>query len=213
MALATCPNCGHKVSTTALSCPNCGAPSPKLVYCTRCGRTMLDSATVCPACGTARYDGTLTSRFEKHKEPPVATEPTAAPPPDANATYTAAVQPEWRCPKCRSENIQRLAVIYSEGSISSTQTVVAIGLGDSSERAGLGGAVGQVSGTSSSTLAKIAAPPTPPAQPNSGIAGCLTAIVVFFLVLFVYMIICFLVFPTPSPDTPDTSDTGDFFSF
>ncbi len=185
MALATCASCGHKVSTTARSCPKCGALPPKLVYCTRCGGTMLEGATACPACGAARYDSTPLGSSEKPGQPSTANQPAEAPPSDASAKETAKVQSEWRCPNCRSENIQKLSVIYSEGSTSSTQTVLAIGLGDSNKRAGLGGAVGQVLGASSSTLAKSVAPPTQPTQFSPRLAGCLTAIVVFFLVLFV----------------------------
>jgi len=91
------------------------------------------------------------------------------------------------------------------------------GLGDSSQRAGLGGAVGQVSGTSSSTLAKSAAPPSPPTQLNPRVAGCATAIVVFLLVLFlsgfVFMIIGDLVLPDPSTLSPDASGFFGIFFF
>jgi DNA-directed RNA polymerase subunit RPC12/RpoP len=188
MALATCAICGHKVSTTARSCPECGALPPKLVYCTRCGGTMLESATVCPACGAARYDSPLTGSFEKQGDhPSTANQPTAVPPPRSTTKEAATSQPKWQCPECRSENVQRLSVIYSEGSISSTQKVAAIGLGDSSQGAALGGAAGQVFGTSSSILATNAAPPTAPRPPdtadNSAGIGCLVFVLVGFLAL------------------------------
>ncbi len=35
MALTTCSDCKHEVSTTALACPNCGAPQKPA--CPRCG--------------------------------------------------------------------------------------------------------------------------------------------------------------------------------
>jgi len=209
MALGTCANCGHKVSTTARSCPKCGVPPPKLVYCTRCGRSIVGSATICPGCGAARYQKTPTGSFEKHalstaNQPPVVV-------PSRSVTKEAAImQPIWQCPKCKSESVQSLSVIYAAGSTSSTQTVVAIGVGHSGRGAAVGGGVGQASGSSSSELAKITAPPPAPAQPSGTAAGCATAIVGPFLLIGLIVPI----FRTFSPPISPTGATGggDFVS-
>lgn len=179
MALGTCAKCGNKVSTTARACPKCGAAPPELVFCTRCGVSMLDSESVCPSCGVARH-GDARSRFEKHDDPSITKQPIAALSADAKAVETGAI-PGWRCPKCSNESIQKLSVIYAEGSMSSTQTLLAAGIGDASRQAALGGAVGAVSGTSSSILAKNSAPPIAPQQPSGRAAGCATFLVAFAL--------------------------------
>jgi hypothetical protein len=195
MALATCASCGHKVSTTARSCPKCGAPPPKLVYCTRCGTQMLGSATVCPECGTARYDSATAGAVERQADHPSAVNrPSAALPQAARAREIADVtEPDWRCPKCSGENVQKLSVIYSEGTTSSRQGAVGLGLGESEVvGAVLGG------GMSSTTLATTVAPPTAPKGPSAVTdmrlaAGCAT------LLIFLLCGLLFLLFLASPP--------------
>lgn len=214
MALATCSSCGHKVSTTARACPKCGAPPPKLIYCTRCGGDTLDTESICPECGAARYEDPPGS-LANQGNPSTVNQPTAVLPP-RSTKEAAARQAQWQCPKCNSENIQKLSVIYSEGSTSSTQTVMAAGIGDSSHRGGIGGAVGQVSGTSSSILAMNVAPPTEPKRPDGTPAGCATAVVVLILSFVTSWVIFSVFFSGPefvSPSSSDTVSGGDVLAF
>lgn len=115
---------------------------------------MLDAATLCGACGAARHESTPTGSFEKHGDLSTANQPTAVPPPRFTTKEAGAAQPEWQCPKCTSENIQRLSVVHSEGSAFFT---------------------------SSSKLAMSAAPPAAPTQPSGTVEGCAVAIVILFL--------------------------------
>ena len=39
MALTTCPDCGHKLSTSATACPSCGAPMKRPVTIEATGKT------------------------------------------------------------------------------------------------------------------------------------------------------------------------------
>jgi hypothetical protein len=211
MALVTCSNCDHKISTTARSCPKCGALPAKPVYCTKCGDPMLDSATVCPGCGTARYDSTPARGVKKQADHSFSVnQPRAALPPDTSVRETAAVQPEWRCSKCSSENIQKLSVIYSEGTTSTRQGVVGLGIG---ERGTIGGAVG--GGTSSTTLAKSVAPPIAPqrlpAVPDVGGAGAaFVGCLVFFLIGFLAFVFVMLIFAAYSDDQPNATPLLQF---
>jgi len=151
---------------------------------------MLESATVCPACGAARYDSPPTGSFEKQGNPSTADQPAAAPPPrstDLNPKEAATSQPKWQCPKCDSENVQKLSVIFSEGTTSTRQGMMGLGIGGSGA---IGGAVG--GGTSSTTLAKSVAPPTAPKEPSAvlntmGVAGCAT-LLVFLLLGFLFLL-------------------------
>jgi hypothetical protein len=149
MALGTCTRCGHQVSTSARACPKCGAPPPKLAYCTRCGGGMFDTESVCPTCGAHRYESSHAGSFAKHENPSTANRPTAVLPPRPT-TEDATSQPRWQCPKCKSENIQKLSVIYSEGTTSSTQGVIGLEL----SRSGAVGVGGGVGGGTSSTVGR-----------------------------------------------------------
>lgn len=180
-----CPTCGSPTRIGAGFCPKCGAPPPKLVYCTRCGGRMLDAATKCPACGAARHENTHAGSIEKSEDHlSVANQPTAVLPPRSATREAATSQPKWQCPKCDSEHIEKLSVIYSEGTTSTTQGVIGLGLSESGA-VGLGGAVG--GGTSSTIMAKGVAPPIAPNPPdtadNSQGIGCLAFVVVGFLAL------------------------------
>lgn len=94
----------------------------------------------------------------------------------------------WRCPKCGDSNIQRVSVIYAEGTSSASRTTV--GVGDI-QGEGLIGGVGASSQTGSTGLAAQLAPPREPkslSNDAAGTAGCL-AFVVFALVFFLTLII------------------------
>lgn len=162
---------------------------------------MLEAAAACPACGAARYESTPTGSFEKHEGLSTAKQPTAVAPPRSTTKEAAGAQPEWRCPKCRSENVQRLSVIYSEGTTSTRQGIIGLGLG------GAGGAVG--GGTSSTIMAEGVAPPTTPTAPqppdtadNSAGIGCLVFVLVGFLALLTSGVIAMALsdhYPNASP--------------
>lgn len=65
-----------------------------------------------------------------------------------------------KCPKCESENTQRLEVAFHNGTqnISTTSNTAGVGIG-SGGRIGFGGAVTTTSGQSQSVLAAACAPP------------------------------------------------------
>ncbi len=59
MALVSCPECQHEVSSLALACPQCAYPQPgkqgtseeKLQACLECGGVVSKKAKFCPHCG------------------------------------------------------------------------------------------------------------------------------------------------------------------
>lgn len=65
-----------------------------------------------------------------------------------------------KCPKCESENTQRLEVAFNNGTqnISTTSNSAGVGIG-SGGKIGFGGGVTKTSGQSQSVLAQQAAPP------------------------------------------------------
>ncbi len=65
-----------------------------------------------------------------------------------------------KCPKCESENTQRLEMAFNNGTqnISTTSNSAGVGIG-SGGRIGFGGGVTKTSGQSQSVLAQQAAPP------------------------------------------------------
>jgi len=65
-----------------------------------------------------------------------------------------------KCPKCESENTQRLEVAFHSGTqnISTTSNSAGVGIG-SGGRVGFGGGVTKTSGQSQSILAQQASPP------------------------------------------------------
>ena len=171
---------------------------------------MLDSVTVCPACSAARYDSTPTGSFEKRGDLSPANQPTAVPPPCSTTKEAATSQPIWQCPKCRSENVQKLSVIFSEGTTSTRQGIIGLGLGESGA---IGGAVG--GGTSSTTLAKSVAPPTAPEEPPAvrdmgGVGAAFVGCLLFFLVGFLAFVMVMGIFAGLSDDQPNASPVLQF---
>ena len=61
MALVSCPECQHEVSSLALACPQCAHPYPgkqgvseeKLQACADCGGVISKRAQLCPHCGVS----------------------------------------------------------------------------------------------------------------------------------------------------------------
>ena len=64
-----------------------------------------------------------------------------------------------KCPKCESENTQRLEVTYHGGTQNISTTSNSAGVGFSGGRIGIAGGVTKTSGQSQSTLAAACAPP------------------------------------------------------
>lgn len=46
-----CPDCGHTVKKSDISCPNCGRKVSNLYPCPDCGAPVSKSAEKCPNCG------------------------------------------------------------------------------------------------------------------------------------------------------------------
>ena len=72
-----------------------------------------------------------------------------------------------KCPKCESENTQRLEVVFHGGTQTNTNTSVAVG---AVMRGGGFGALTRSSGMSQSTLAQAATPPQVPKESKFAIA-------------------------------------------
>jgi len=75
-----------------------------------------------------------------------------------------------KCPKCESENTQRLEVVFHGGTqnISTTSNSAGVGIG-SGGRIGFGGGVTKTSGQSQSVLAASCAPPAKKSLKRSGV--------------------------------------------
>lgn len=91
----------------------------------------------------------------------------------------------WKCPRCDSQHIQRLAILHGMGTAALDATSAGAGIG--SRGIGIGGAT--ASGTLKSSLASQLAPPEKPEQPAAtgatvgaalgffiGFAGCCSGI-------------------------------------
>lgn len=81
-----------------------------------------------------------------------------------------------KCPKCESENTQRLEVVFHGGTQNISTTSNSAGVGFSGGRIGVAGGVTKTSGQTQSTLAAACAPP---AQKPAMKRGALIAISVF----------------------------------
>lgn len=64
-----------------------------------------------------------------------------------------------KCPKCESDNTQRMEVAFHSGTQNTSTTSSATGLGFSGGRIGIAGGVSKTSGQTQSTLASACAPP------------------------------------------------------
>ncbi len=144
MALIPCPDCGRNVSTRAAACPNCGCPphaedgAPQsAVQEARQHAVALPHATQALAAAqhavvpAAPQDGVPVMRV-----------------------HTAAAS-LLHCPKCGSEHVRRLSLIYREGLAVVKTGTAGVGFGD--DGMAVGGA--RTGGTQQSLASMGAAPP------------------------------------------------------
>ncbi len=85
----------------------------------------------------------------------------------------------YSCPKCNSENTQRLDIAYKSGVSNVSGTTNNIGVGMSSSGLGIGVSEGNFSGTQESLFSNSIKPP------EKKSAGCITGIGVFILIPFI----------------------------
>lgn len=88
-------------------------------------------------------------------------------------------QNQWRCPKCGSEQTQRVAILRGMGTAALSASTVGVAAGGESFgdiAAGIGAAA--TAGTLTSTLAAQLAPPARPKPPGTmgGVIGCLLGV-------------------------------------
>ncbi|HEU0076578.1 MAG TPA: hypothetical protein VFQ76_02950 [Longimicrobiaceae bacterium] len=146
MVLVPCPDCGRSVSTRAAACPNCGCPP----YAE-------DGAPPAAVLEARQHAVALPHTTQALAPAPPAGVP-AAPQNGVPVmrVHTAAAS-LLHCPKCGSEHVRRLSLIYREGlAVVNTGTAgVAMGMG--TDRVAVGGA--KTAGTQQSLASMGAAPP------------------------------------------------------
>ena len=88
-----CPECGHQVSSLAVTCPSCGiAIAGNITKCPHCGGTMLANQDVCPNClNSIHQRANSTVRTTDETEAPAAS---AAKENTQNRDATAAQEPQ-----------------------------------------------------------------------------------------------------------------------
>lgn len=165
MALIPCPDCGRSVSTRAAACPGCGCPpyaedaaSPAAVLQAGRHAVALPHATQAPAPAhppglpAAPQDGVPVARVH---------------------TAAAAL---LHCPRCGSEHVRRLSLIYREGLAVVNTGTTGVGLGG--DGIAVGGA--RTGGTQQSLASLGAAPPEK--RPMSGPIVMIVAALVMLMV-------------------------------
>jgi len=144
MVLIPCPDCGRNVSTRAAACPNCGCPpyaedeappaallEPRTHALTLPNGGQALAAAPAPALPAAQQEGVPVMRV-----------------------HTAAAS-LLHCPKCGSEHVRRLSLIYREGLAVVKTGTAGVGFGD--DGMAVGGA--RTGGTQQSLASMGAAPP------------------------------------------------------
>lgn len=165
MALIPCPDCGRNVSTRAAACPNCGCPpytedkAPPTAVLEPRARTLALrndgqalAAAPAPAVPAAQQQGVAVTRV-----------------------HTAAAS-LLHCPRCGSEHVRRLNLIFREGLAVVKTGTAGVGFGD--DGMAVGGA--RTGGTQQSLASMGAAPPEkrPMGGPVAMVAAALIAILV-----------------------------------
>ncbi|MET0396908.1 MAG: hypothetical protein ABW277_08810 [Longimicrobiaceae bacterium] len=146
MVLIPCPDCGRSVSTRAAACPNCGCPphaedgAPQTAVL-EAGQHGVALPHTTQALAPTRHAG-------------VPTAPQNGVP--VMRVHTAAAS-LLHCPKCGSEHVRRLSLIYREGLAVVNTGTAGVGMGMGTDRVAVGGA--KTSGTQQSLASMGAAPP------------------------------------------------------
>jgi predicted RNA-binding Zn-ribbon protein involved in translation (DUF1610 family) len=169
-------------------CLHCGARTEKALYCSHCGAKLSYSKNepevqgttkTCPSCGStipraAKICSTCNSYL--HRESAAA----APRPGEVSVLHNDArnyVPTKVECPRCGSEQVQKLSVIYESGvAVVDTSSV---GFGVGATRQGLGSGFGAAA-TRGVQVTALAAKAAPPARRNTGrpftwmfVCGCM----------------------------------------
>lgn len=165
MVLIPCPDCGRNVSTRAAACPNCGCPPyaedeapPAAARESRAHALALPhttqalAAAPAPALPAAQQNGVPVMRV-----------------------HTAAAS-LLHCPRCGSEHVRRLSLIYREGLAVVKTGTAGVGFGDDGMAVG-----GARTGGTQQSLASLGAAP-PEQRPMSGPIAMVVAALVAILV-------------------------------
>lgn len=145
MPLIPCPDCGRSVSTRAAACPNCGCPPHAEADAPPAAVLEARQHTVAPTHAS--------QAFAPAQAPGVPTIPQGVP---VMRVHTAAAS-LLHCPKCGSEHVRRLSLIYREGLAVVNTGTTGAGVGIGNDGIGVGGA--RTSGTQQSLASMGAAPP------------------------------------------------------
>jgi predicted RNA-binding Zn-ribbon protein involved in translation (DUF1610 family) len=147
MVLIPCPDCGRQVSTRAAACPSCGCPPYP------------EDAALPAAVLDARPGAVVPA----HVTQALAPAPPASPPAPASVggipvmrVHTAAAS-LLNCPRCGSEHVRSLSLVYREGLAVVNTGTAGAAVGAASGRVAVGGA--KTAGTQQSLASIGAAPP------------------------------------------------------
>lgn len=164
MVLIPCPDCGRNVSTRAAACPNCGCPP----Y----AESDAPPAALLEARAHAVAMPNGTQALARSPVAALAEAPQGVP---VMRVHSAAAS-LLHCPKCGSEHVRRLSLIFREGlAVVNTGTT---GVGMGGDGIAVGGA--RTGGTQQSLASIGAAPPEkrPMGGPVAMIAAALVALLV-----------------------------------
>lgn len=157
-----------------------------MAFCRKCGERLIEQSRFCSRCGTSvtvssAPGGGIPSNPGSVPAPPVAM--TQPPPPAQQAV------PAYRCPRCHSDGIQNIRVLYESGTARFSGSATTVGVAWSpGHGVGIGTAGTSMSGTQQSLLARTHGPPSLKAVDSVGqffafmvVAGSLFMVVVGFL--------------------------------
>ena len=184
-----CPHCGHTIYAEARFCRRCGkAPQSAAPpacgecgasveaddrYCSTCGAPRDSTAPgepttkSCPSCGAAippaaKICGVCNAYLPREPAVAAAESATGSVVPGNARNYDSA---RVECPRCNSEQVQKLSVIYESGVAVINTTSAGYGIGATGQ--GLGGGFGAAA-TRGVQVTALAAKAAPPARRNAG---------------------------------------------
>ena len=184
-----CPHCGHTIYARARFCRRCGnttnsapptcakcgavAEATDALFCSKCGAALSSSVPhpemtqTCPSCGStvpraAKICGACNSYLPREAAVVQPQPIVASALGEATRTHSAM---RVECPRCGSEQVQKLSVIYESGVAVVDTTSAGYGIGATGQ--GLGGGFGAAA-TRGVQVTALAAKAAPPARRNTG---------------------------------------------
>lgn len=174
MALISCPECKSRISDKAVACPKCRSTLELSSFCPECNTQTTKNDESCPDCGCHLNDSLI-------KNDICDTIPISLDKPAANSKINvdkslSADERLIRCPRCKSNNAQKLSILYGQqvSSIQGDAQTIALGLSMTGD-VGVSAANTKITATSNTLAAKEFAPPSRPklvAPANKSNTGC-----------------------------------------